>query len=151
MSRGLFSPSPFQEEGRDGGRARRWTQPPPWPSPWKGEGKRTLHLAGALIVCLCWSGAVIGADAGNEHGRKVYRKWCAPCHAPGPETHPGTEALTAKYGDGKPGALEERTDLTVEYTKQMVRQGVSIMPFFRQTEISDADLEALAAYLARSR
>jgi len=29
-----------------------------------------------------------------------------------------------------------------------VRTGVSVMPPFRKTEISDADLEALAAYLA---
>jgi mono/diheme cytochrome c family protein len=32
----------------------------------------------------------------------------------------------------------------------VVRRGVSIMPFFRKTEISDADLQALAAYLAQS-
>jgi mono/diheme cytochrome c family protein len=29
-----------------------------------------------------------------------------------------------------------------------VRSGVSVMPPFRKTEISDADLAALAAYLA---
>ncbi len=34
-------------------------------------------------------------------------------------------------------------------TKIFVRRGVSIMPFFRKTEISDAQLDALAAYLAR--
>ena len=32
-----------------------------------------------------------------------------------------------------------------------MRKGVSIMPFFRKTEVSDADLDALAAYLARAR
>jgi len=93
----------------------------------------------------------VSAAGDAEHGREVYRKWCAPCHAPGPEHHPGTEALAAKYRDAKPAALEERTDLTVEFTKQMVRNGVSIMPFFRKTEISDADLDALAAFLARPR
>lgn len=35
-------------------------------------------------------------------------------------------------------------------TKTFVRQGVSVMLFFRKTEISDADLDALAAYLARN-
>jgi hypothetical protein len=29
----------------------------------------------------------------------------------------------------------------------MVRDGISVMPFFRKTEISDADLDALTAYL----
>jgi mono/diheme cytochrome c family protein len=32
-----------------------------------------------------------------------------------------------------------------------VRKGVSVMPPFRKTEISDADLAALAAYLAPRR
>jgi hypothetical protein len=31
----------------------------------------------------------------------------------------------------------------------MVRYGVSVMPFFRRTEISDTELAALGAYLAR--
>jgi len=32
-----------------------------------------------------------------------------------------------------------------------VRRGVSIMPFFRKTEVSDADLAAITAYLTRPR
>jgi mono/diheme cytochrome c family protein len=48
--------------------------------------------------------------------------------------------------------LEERTDLVPDVTKSFVRTGVSIMPPFRKTEISEEDLAALAAYLApRSR
>jgi (+)-pinoresinol hydroxylase len=35
------------------------------------------------------------------------------------------------------------------FVKTIVRQGVSFMPQFRKTEISDADLDALAVYLAR--
>ena len=49
-----------------------------------------------------------------------------------------------------PAVLEERTDLVPEFVKVIVRQGVSFMPQLRKTEISDADLEALAAYLARN-
>jgi mono/diheme cytochrome c family protein len=30
-----------------------------------------------------------------------------------------------------------------------VRNGVYVMPFFRKTEISDAELDALVAYLAQ--
>jgi mono/diheme cytochrome c family protein len=33
----------------------------------------------------------------------------------------------------------------------VVRNGVSFMPSFRKTEISDADLALVAAYLARSQ
>jgi hypothetical protein len=32
-----------------------------------------------------------------------------------------------------------------------VRRGVATMPFYRKTEVSDADLAALAAYLTRKR
>ena len=49
-----------------------------------------------------------------------------------------------------PGALEERTNLTSDFVKVFVRNGVSIMPFFRKTEINDAELADLGAYLARN-
>jgi mono/diheme cytochrome c family protein len=45
--------------------------------------------------------------------------------------------------------LTERTDLSPELVKGYVRNGLSIMPHFRKTQISDAQLTALAAYLAR--
>jgi mono/diheme cytochrome c family protein len=77
----------------------------------------------------------------------VYDTWCGACHDPGPR-HPGTQALDALYKGTKPGALEERTDLVPKLTETFVRKGVSVMPPFRKTEISDADLAALAAYLA---
>lgn len=87
----------------------------------------------------------------DEHaeGVRVYTKWCAPCHDPGVE-HPGTLALTAKYEGQKTGVLLDRTDLPPAVTRTFVRTGVSVMPFFRKTEISDAELAALAAYLARN-
>jgi mono/diheme cytochrome c family protein len=80
-------------------------------------------------------------------GEEIYTYWCQPCH--GAETiKPGTAALAAKYQGTIPAPLAARSDLTPEFVKLMVRQGISMMPFFRPTEISDADLDALAAYLA---
>jgi hypothetical protein len=59
--------------------------------------------------------------------------------------------LQIKYrGTDISPVLEERTDLVPEFVKVIVRQGISFMPQFRKTEISDADLEALAAYLTRN-
>lgn len=90
-------------------------------------------------------------DAQLQTGHDVFQKWCTPCHAPGPG-HPGTQALAVKYKDGStPSVLEERTDLTPDLTVTFVRGGVSIMPPFRKTEITDSELDALAAYLARPR
>jgi mono/diheme cytochrome c family protein len=110
---------------------------------------RCCVVAGAAALAL---GQAAGQDAATvERGDQVFQYWCAPCHAPGPK-HPGTQALDALYRGQKPGALEERTDLVPALTQTFVRTGVSIMPPFRKTEISDDDLAALAAYLApRSR
>jgi mono/diheme cytochrome c family protein len=82
-----------------------------------------------------------------QHGDAVFQKWCAPCHAPGPK-HPGTQALDALYKGDKPAALEQRTDLTPDFVATFVRNGVSVMPPFRKTEIGDDDLTALGAYLS---
>jgi mono/diheme cytochrome c family protein len=57
-------------------------------------------------------------------------------------------ALGVKYEGKLPGALEARQDLAPEVVKAFVRTGITVMPFFRKTEISDADLDALAAYLS---
>jgi mono/diheme cytochrome c family protein len=102
-----------------------------------------------------WFAVALAAIAGGAHaqdsaaarGGEVFQTWCAACHAPGPR-HPGTQALEALYKGAKPAALEQRTDLVPQLTRSFVRTGVSVMPPFRKTEISDADLDALAAYLA---
>ena len=67
------------------------------------------------------------------------------CHGEG-VGKPGTLALQAKYKGAVPALLANRTDLTQALIKQYVRNGISIMPIFRKTEISDADLDAIAAY-----
>jgi (+)-pinoresinol hydroxylase len=104
--------------------------------------KALLAVAAALAVPAAAQDAAM-----LERGNRVFQDWCAPCHAPGPR-HPGTQALDALYKGQKPAALEQRTDLVPELTRAFVRSGVSVMPSFRKTEISDADLAALATYLA---
>lgn len=87
-----------------------------------------------------------------QKGKKVYDYWCATCHAPSTANskYPGTEALKAKYEGSLPGALAQRTDLSADVVKYFVRNGVSVMPQFRKTEVDDADLEAISAYLTRN-
>jgi mono/diheme cytochrome c family protein len=82
-------------------------------------------------------------------GQAVYEHWCAPCHAPGPG-HPGTQSLQVKYGGKVPPVLLERTDLAPQTVATFVRQGVLLMAPFRKTEITDAELAALAAYVTRN-
>ena len=84
-----------------------------------------------------------------ERGEAVYQYWCNTCH--GPEMiKPGTAALAIKYRGELPATLTERTDMVPEFVELMVREGISMMPFFRPTEVSDADLDALTAYLTQS-
>jgi mono/diheme cytochrome c family protein len=109
---------------------------------------RSVGFAGLLMALGC--GAPAYAQDSAARGNEVFQNWCAPCHAPGAR-HPGTQALESLYKGAKPAALEQRTDLLPELTRAFVRTGVSVMPPFRKTEISDADLEALAAYLAPKR
>jgi mono/diheme cytochrome c family protein len=110
-----------------------------------------------LLIALATAQAAFAAEPGGAGksaaqnvGQLTYDKWCAPCHAPGPD-HPGTQALDALYRGAKPGALIERKDLTPPIVKQFVRKGVSVMPFFRKTEISDAELDALSSFLAKQK
>ena len=103
----------------------------------------------ALTIALTSVAQAADAPASKPEapGQKVYEHWCAPCHAPGPG-HPGTESLQIKYSGKTPAVLLERKDLTPQIVSTFVRQGVLLMAPFRKTEITDAELTALAAYVA---
>jgi mono/diheme cytochrome c family protein len=84
-----------------------------------------------------------------ERGAAVFNNWCSACHSRDARNAPGTTSLRFKYQDKVPAALEDRRDLTPQSIALFVRQGVATMPFSRKTEVSDADLDALIAYLTR--
>ena len=108
-------------------------------------------LAASALAGLTLVGSVLAEEPSAPYagGRAVYTKWCAPCHDPG-VIHPGTNALTVKYRGVKPGVLLEWKDLPPDTVRYLVRHGISVMPQFRKTEISDADLDALAKFLSRN-
>lgn len=87
--------------------------------------------------------AVGGAK--EVRGQQVYEHWCVACHGYG-AARPGTDSMRRHGFD--PPHLTERSDITPELTRLAVRNGMLFMPWFRKTEISDAALEDLAAYLA---
>jgi len=107
-------------------------------------------LMALSCIPLLWVVQTAADEALVNRGREVYQHWCSPCHAPGAR-RPGTNALAAKYKGEIPPALEQRSGLTLDFVTQYVRHGVTIMPFFRKTEISDTDLSAIAAYLTRDK
>ena len=95
-----------------------------------------------------WVRATVSGE-GQPKGYVQYQDYCSMCHGEGPG-RPGTMALQAKYKGAVPALLADRTDLTPQLIKMYVRNGISIMPIFRKTEISDADLDAIVAYLTRN-
>lgn len=117
-----------------------------------------MLLAGAALALMGW-GAALAQDTARsgeaeaqlqaqlQEGKAVYAHWCAPCHAAQPGLA-GTMSLAQKYaGTDIPAALEDRTDLSAPVISLFVRNGVAWMPPFRKTEISDAQLDQLSAYL----
>ena len=107
--------------------------------------------AGAGLACLAIlaMGASLAAQQPVvERGKQVYEKWCTPCHGAG-EGKPGTIAAAAIYKGAKPAVLSERTDLTPAGIKTVVRGGMYVMPRFRKTEVSDAELDAIISYLTQ--
>ncbi len=93
-----------------------------------------------------WSAVPIAGSGGEQ----VYRRYCFACHGEGADK-PGTVALQAKYKGAVPALLDQRSDMSADFVIATVRRGVSVMPSARKTEIGDADLKAIAAYLTRKR
>jgi (+)-pinoresinol hydroxylase len=91
--------------------------------------------------------------AAIARGKVKFTQTCAPCHGTdrgdfGRAMLPGTDALRIKYQGKLPAALEQRTDLTPAVIKAYVRTGTWSMPPFRKTELSDAQIDEISAYIA---
>jgi mono/diheme cytochrome c family protein len=67
----------------------------------------------------------------------------------------GTNLLTKqRIAAGQPpetALLTNRTDLTADYVKAVVRNGKMAMPRLSRVEVTDAELDAIAAYLAKAK
>jgi len=118
-----------------------------------------LLFLGVLLLGGGFCNSVPAQTASETNGKAVFDKWCTPCHgavAPknvmfGSGALAGTSALAVKYKGKLPAVLEQRTDLTSAQIKTVVRGGLYGMPITRKTEVSDAELEDVVAYLTRNR
>lgn len=109
--------------------------------------KKTL-----VAMMVAWAGHAAADDNASlvDRGKLVFDHWCGTCHGKG-ERKAGTASLAVKYRGSIPAALEERNDLSLDFLRNFVRHGALIMPPFRKTEVTDADLDAIAAYLTQSK
>jgi len=115
-------------------------------------GRLLGKLAGVLvfgIAAASHAGTAAADDtalsAQEQEGKRVFNHTCVYCHGPGVW---GTNSL-AKRMDKERALLENRTDLSAGAIQAIVRNGIGSMPPLRKTEISDADVAAIAAYLTR--
>jgi mono/diheme cytochrome c family protein len=117
---------------------------------------RTAGILAALAIAVLHVGTTAAQEAASvERGRARFEHSCAPCHGAGVGDDgramlPGTDALRIKYQGALPALLEQRTDLNVEAIRTFVRRGTWSMPPFRPTEITERDIEDIAAYLRQS-
>jgi len=117
-------------------------------------GPRAAVLFLVLLAGRAGADVPTGQTPTVAHGREAFTRACAPCHGRGPGTDgatmlPGTAALAAKYQGAVPAALEDRLGLTPEFLRTFIRNGAGAMPMFRATEVSNEDIEAIAAYLTQ--
>ncbi|MDQ2641730.1 MAG: cytochrome c [Pseudomonadota bacterium] len=110
---------------------------------------RGARLAFLLIVAVAMaSGSATAAESGTpERSRQLYDRHCGVCHREG---QTGTVVLGRRLGAER-ALLATRTDLTAPYVRQVVRSGLVNMPRLTRVELPDADLEAIASWLARPR
>lgn len=80
-------------------------------------------------------------------GERLYVEKCAMCHR---QMGMGTVIL-ARRVDPARAMLEDRRDLTHDYIVAAARGGIGNMPRISRGEVSDPELETIAAYLTRSR
>ncbi|MDR5894304.1 cytochrome c [Halomonas mongoliensis] len=103
------------------------------------------HLSAYRLGALALFGALLlptMASASEPEAREpaeVYRQVCAHCHATDKAVGP---VITNAF----PEAAQESWGTYIQLT---VRNGRAAMPAFRHSEISDAELKALSAALAR--
>ncbi len=84
-------------------------------------------------------------------GKTVFEVHCGYCHLTGGM---GTNLLTKQrmmMGETPDkGLLANRTDLTADYVKTVVRMGKQAMPAQTRVDITDAELEAVSEYLGKA-
>jgi mono/diheme cytochrome c family protein len=81
-------------------------------------------------------------------GAELYSNRCGHCHLP---NGMGTNMLTVqrmRLGESpEKGLLVNRDDLVAAYVKSVVRAGKGAMPRLTAVDVTDSELELIAAYL----
>lgn len=85
--------------------------------------------------------------AAAQNGERLFLRRCGVCHLEGGM---GTQIL-ARRVPANQARLQDRIGLTPEFVIHTARNGMGAMPRISRVEATDAELAAIAAYLARRR
>ncbi len=108
----------------------------------KGAGFALLLMFGSSLV------AAQGAAPAEPVGKALFKSRCGMCHQ---TIGMAVGLLARRPGDTSKGLLEDRADLSATFVRTVVRTGIINMPRMARGEISDAELAAIAEYLAKGR
>ena len=108
--------------------------------------------AGAFVfgfVAVAVAGGALAQDAPAD-GEKLFVEKCGMCHREADRVAGMGTFLIARRDPANDPMLERRKVLTPEYIHTAVRAGIINMPRISRAEVSDAQLDAIAAYLVGS-
>ncbi len=92
---------------------------------------------------VAWAATPVPAP--TPSGKALFDEKCSMCHG---ARGMGTFLLSRRMPAAQ-APLETRSDLTADYVVQAARSGIGNMPRIPRGEVSDRQLAAIAAYLAK--
>lgn len=108
---------------------------------------RLILLALSGLAAATGVAAEPASPARSFDGKALFEEKCTMCHRAGGM---GTVLLSRRVEAGK-AQLEARDDLTADYVTAAARSGIGNMPRISRGEVSDRQMAAIAAYLAKSK
>jgi mono/diheme cytochrome c family protein len=105
------------------------------------------RVVGVSLLVGALAGMTLPAVGAEMTGKEVFDHYCTYCH--GAADGAGTTQLARTRGKDK-ALLTERRDLSASYIEYVVRHGLKAMPPFVPSDLTEARLKALVAFLAKS-
>jgi mono/diheme cytochrome c family protein len=105
-----------------------------------------LLAFGALVAGAAHADESRSLSPLQQEGKALFEATCVYCHNP---RGWGTERLKTRLPEER-SVLVDRTDLEPVYIRAVVRNGLISMPAYTPTDLSDAQIDAVAAYLTRN-
>jgi mono/diheme cytochrome c family protein len=89
--------------------------------------------------------------AAGRDGAALFSNRCGACHLDmGMGTNLLTKQMLAAKRPPSDGLLANRTDLTSDYVKSVVRMGKNAMPRLSRVEVTDPELDSIANFLGKA-